>query len=176
MREYARLHSLKFNVKGQLGEGTDGAVWATSNNSAIKVISREKTFDTELRCYLRLMHRRVSEIDGLAVPRLIEYDRNLQIIEMTLVQPPYLLDFGKAYIDEPAPYTPEQLNEWRQHWRQFFPKSDIPRVHRILRILKAHGIDYVDPKPWNIRFREKDSTADDALDDLYGNDEPYEYQ
>ena len=174
MRKYAQLHRLKFNIKGQLGEGTDGAVWATSNKSVIKVIHREKTFDTELRCYQRLLIRGVSDIDGLAVPRLIEYSRELQIIEMTLVQPPYLLDFGKAYIDEPAPYTPEQLEEWRRQWREFFPKRDIPRVHKILRALKGYGIDYVDPKPWNIRFHKEDPTTDDDLDDSDENEGRFE--
>lgn len=170
MREYAKQHQLKFNVKGKLGEGTDGTVWATSNNSVIKVIEREKTFLTEFGCYQRLMERRVRDVDGLAVPRLIECSRKLQIIEMTLVQPPFLLDFGKAYIDEPAPYTPEQLDEWRRQWRQFFPKSDIPRVHKVLRILKGYGIDYVDPKPWNIRFHEEESVEEDDSD---GSDEDY---
>lgn len=165
MREYAKRHQLKFNIKGQLGEGTDGAVWATSNNSVIKVIEREKTFETEFRCYERLMSHRVKEIDGLAVPALIECNRNLRIIEMTLVLPPYLLDFGKAYIDEPAPYTLEQLQEWRKQWGQFFPKGDIPRVYKVLRILKSYGIDYVDPKPWNIRFHEHEIPVDDDDED-----------
>jgi hypothetical protein len=141
MREYARRHQLKFNIKGQLGEGTDGTVWATSNNSVIKVIERGMTFETEFRCYERLMSHRVKEIDGLAVPSLIECNRDLQIIEMTLVHPPYLLDFGKAYIDEPSPYTPEQLHEWRRQWRQFFPRADTHRVYRVLGILKGYGIE-----------------------------------
>lgn len=164
MREYAKRHRLKFNIKEQLGEGTDGAVWATSNDSVIKVIKREKTFETEFLCYERLMSRRVKEIDGLAVPAIIECSRDLQIIEMTLVHPPYLLDFGKAYIDRPAPYTPEQLQEWRRQWRQFFPKSDIPRVYKVLGILKSYGIDYVDPKPWNIRFHKHEFSVDDDDD------------
>lgn len=48
MRKYAHLHRLKFNIKGQLGEGTDGAVWATSNNSVIKIRNRG-TFDSMRR-------------------------------------------------------------------------------------------------------------------------------
>lgn len=176
MREYARQHQLKFNIKGQLGEGTDGAVWATSKNSVIKVIQREKTFEIERSCYMRLQERRISEVDGLAVPRIIEFSRELKIIEMTLVHPPFLLDFGKAYIDEPSPYTPEQLKEWRQQWRQFFPKQDIPRVHKVLGILRGYGIEYVDPKPWNIRFHAKEPPADEMPDDSDDSYEPYEYE
>lgn len=103
LREYASRHSLKFNLKEQLGEGTDGAVWATSRSSVIKVVKRERNYLTEFRCYERLLLDGISEIDGLAVPRLIECSHPLRIIEMTLVHPPFLLDFGKAYLDEPSP-------------------------------------------------------------------------
>jgi hypothetical protein len=93
---------------------------------------------------------------------------------MTAVHPPYLLDFGKAYIDEPSPYTPEQLAEWRQSWIDFFPRSDLPRAHKVLRILLTYGIEYVDSKPWNIRFRaEEDELGDEgaAAEDDYGDAE-----
>jgi hypothetical protein len=35
---------------------------------------------------------------GFAIPELIEVDRPLMAIEMTLVRPPFLLDFGKVYL------------------------------------------------------------------------------
>ncbi|HEY5312980.1 MAG TPA: hypothetical protein VIK18_10695 [Pirellulales bacterium] len=161
-QEYARRHGLKFNLKQQLGAGTDGNVWATSRRSAIKVFSRERTYLTELGCYRRLASKQIREIDGLTIPRLLDYADDLWIIEISLVHPPYLLDFGKAYIDEPSPYTPEQLAEWRQSWVDFFPGSDLPRVHKVLRLLMALGIEYVDPKPWNIRFRTEGDRPDDA--------------
>jgi hypothetical protein len=167
VREYAKRHALKFNLKQQLGAGTDGEVWVTTRNSAIKAFNHERAYFTELRCYQRLASRRIQEIDGLEVPELLDYADDLQIIEISFVHPPYLLDFGKAYIDEPSPYTPEQLAEWRQSWVDFFPRSDLPRVHKVLRLLMALGIEYVDPKPWNIRFRAEDDSPedDDRLDD-----------
>lgn len=161
VREYARRHALKFNLKEQVGAGSDGDVWATTRNSVIKVFARERAYLTELRCYQRLAARKVKEIDGLEIPELLGFADDLWIIEMSFVNPPFLLDFGKAYLDEPSPYTPEQLMEWRRSWGQFFPRTDLPRVHKILRLLAALGIEYMDPRPWNIRLRIEDDPPDD---------------
>ncbi|HVX16191.1 MAG TPA: hypothetical protein VHC22_33705 [Pirellulales bacterium] len=93
---------------------------------------------------------------------------------MTFVHPPYLLDFGKAYIDEPSPYTPAQLREWQRDWIRFFPKSDLPRVRKVLWLLKEHGIEYVDPKPWNIRLHKEGDEppdTDQSYDDEFSEDE-----
>jgi hypothetical protein len=163
VRQYAELHRREFKLKQPLGEGTDGRVWFTTSNSAIKVFHRLNNYRTELGCYQRLMEKGVAKIDGLSVPQLIEYSHELAIIEITLVQPPYLLDFGKAYLDEPAPYSPEQLEEWRDDWARYFPVEDLPRVRKVLAILKGYGIDYVDPKPWNIRFRKEEDDEEDEV-------------
>ena len=105
------------------------------------------------------------DVDGLAVPTLVNYATDLLVIEMTVVQPPFLLDFGKAYIDEPAPYSPDELARWYRSWANHFPRADIPRVHHVLQVLKTYGIDYVDPKPWNIRFRAKEDPETDERSD-----------
>lgn len=152
LRAYARRHGRKY-LKRPVGQGTDGKIWATDRNTVIKVFEREANYRTELRCYQRLMEKRVHEIDGLAVPSMESHDDLLMALEISLVHPPYLLDFGKAYVDEPSPYTPAQLAEWRESWAQYFPTCDLPRVHKVLRILQSHGIEYLDPKPSNIRFR-----------------------
>ena len=159
VREYARRHRLRFNLKQQVGSGTDGIVWATSKNSVIKVMARESAYLTELQCYKRFSERNITEIDGLAVPRFVNCDDDLQIIEITVVHPPFLLDFGKAYIDSPSPYTPIELAEWRRGWVRFFPRSDLARVQKVLNILRGHGIEYMDPRPWNIRFRRRKMTS-----------------
>lgn len=163
-REYINRQRRQFTIKEQLGAGTDGSVWATTNNSAVKAVEREKNYTIELRCYQRLMEHGVKDIDGLTVPQLLGFSATLRVIEMTLVHPPFLLDFGKAYLDEPSPYTQEQLAEWRRSWHQFFPKGDIQRVNKVLRLLRGHGIEYVDPKPWNIRFHKEQIEGDEDWD------------
>jgi hypothetical protein len=163
VRQYSALHGYEFDLMQALGEGTDGRVWFVDDNSVIKAFHRVHNYRTELGCYQRLMEKGVAKIDGLSVPQLIEYSHELAIIEITLVQPPYLLDFGKAYLDEPAPYSPEQLEEWRDDWARYFPVEDLPRVRKVLAILKGYGIDYVDPKPWNIRFRKEEDDEEDEV-------------
>ena len=174
-RQFARRDQFSFQILDRLGAGNDGNVWATSRNSVVKAFNRQQAYSTELRCYQRLSSERVADIDGLEVPQLLNWDDELRVIEMTLVHPPYFLDFGKAYIDEPAPYSREELARWYASWLDFFPRSDISRVHKVLRILKGYGIDYVDPRPWNIRFRAEDDPdeedrQDDQFDDAGGED------
>ena len=43
-----------------LGDGNDGAVWATSRNSAVKVLDRADSYRRERDAYLRLKDRGVS--------------------------------------------------------------------------------------------------------------------
>jgi len=159
VRVYAKRERIKIVLKHVVGAGQDGIVLPTNRNSVLKAIDRERTYDTELRCYLRLRDHDVRDINGLAVPQLLNHSDDLRIIELSTVQPPYLLDFGKAYLDEPAPYSQDQRAEFERDWPRFFRKADVPRVRLVLRtLLLSYGIDYVDPKPANIRLR---SDADD---------------
>jgi len=63
-----------------LGDGNDGAVWESSLNTAIKVLERTDSYPRELDAYLRLQERDVSQIEGLAVPRLIGHDHTRQVV------------------------------------------------------------------------------------------------
>jgi hypothetical protein len=66
-----------------LGNGNDGAVWATSRNSAVKVLERPHSYQRERDAYLQLKGHGVTEIVGFAVPQLIDRHDTLQIVEMT---------------------------------------------------------------------------------------------
>ncbi len=59
-------------------------------------------------------------IDGLNVPRLVEFDDELQIIEMEIVKPPYLLDFGKAHLDARPDFPAETMTEWEEQLVDLF--------------------------------------------------------
>jgi hypothetical protein len=99
-----------------------------------------------------LIHQ-VFEIDGLAIPRLVASMASELVIEMTSVQPPYMLDFGKAYIDLPPPYFDDSnvLADQYQKIREEFGSNAL-RVHSILRKLELYGVYYADPHPRNIHF------------------------
>jgi len=77
------------------------------------------------------------------------------VLEISIVQPPYLLDFGKVYIDSPPPYHSDKvlMNNWLAECRELFG-GNWPVVQSLLYDLRNLGIYYVDPKPANICFAE----------------------
>ncbi len=150
--EYARRQGFSFDVTKTLGYGTDGTVWPTSRLTAMKVFERVANYETEKACYLRLQERQVSEILGFAVPQLEQFDDELIVIELSIVSPPFLLDFGKAYLDRKPDYSDETLADDEAFREELFGE-DWPVVQRILGRLKSFGIHYVDARPGNITFR-----------------------
>ena len=154
VKERAGLYTAGKNcaiLPAPLGDGTDGCVWQTSRKTAIKVFARSENFETELACYQLLAERNVREIYGYAIPRLLDFSRELLVVEMEIVEPPYILDFGKAYFKRhPPQFSAEVMQEtreaqielWGEHW---------PKVRRILAKLESLGIYHMDPKPGNIR-------------------------
>lgn len=72
---------------------------------------------------------------------------------MEFVYPPYLLDFGKAYLDESSPFTKAELSSFLTELAAHFRTDDLPRIKKIIRLLRNYGIEYLDAKPKNIRLR-----------------------
>jgi hypothetical protein len=151
-RRYAELHDLTCDFSRPLGFGQDGYVWQTAHKTAIKAVERRRNYLAERESYQRLLDADVCNIDGLNVPALIDFDDSLQMIEMGLVSPPYLLDFGKAHLDYKPDFPEETLAEWEDQLVELFG-DDVPRVKAVLRKLTAYGIHYYDAKPANIRLR-----------------------
>lgn len=162
-KQYAERKSIKLPFRLPLGRGIDGTVFATNRKTAVKVLKNFDNYSRELRAYQRLQERGVNFIDGLSVPALVDFDDELLVVEMDIVEAPYLLDFGKAYTDEPPPFDEEQLAVYQVSLRHFFRKDDLPRVRKIYRILAGMGIIYLDAKPQNIRLRS--DAAELALPD-----------
>jgi hypothetical protein len=159
----ARLYTADRNrtiAPALLGDGTDGRVWKTDKKTAIKVFERQQNFETELACYQLLKERGVYEIQGYAIPRLLDYSREWMVIEMEIVEPPYILDFGKAYFKRQRPqFSPEVMRETRaaqiELWGDYWPE-----IRSILAKLEALGIYHTDPKPGNIRPANWDPPID----------------
>ena len=133
----------------------DGIIWRTSRHSVIKTFEREKSFRDELECYRRFATAGVEAISGFAVPGLIDFDLELTIIEIKIVRPPFLLDFGKVYLDTPPPYwdDAEIMGHWHAEGRENFGDR-WKTVLSLIRVLEGHGIYYVDPKPGNVMFAD----------------------
>jgi hypothetical protein len=97
-----------------LGAGTDGIIFSTSRDSAIKVYRRSDLFQQELAAYQRLADKRVHQICGHFVPILLDFDSHLLVLEMTTVRPPFVLDFGKALVDRMRAWDADVTAQWRK--------------------------------------------------------------
>lgn len=136
-----------------LGDGTDGAVWKTDQHTAVKISVDVANHVRELECYERLKERHVDSINGFSVPQLIGFDNDLLAIEMTIVSPPFLLDFGKASLDKKPDYAidPHIMEDWNTDQAELW-EDDWPTVRRLVYALQRYGIYYYDINKNNIRF------------------------
>lgn len=107
-------------------------------------------YSTELACYRLLQERQILEINGYAVPQLIDFDAGLRVIEITIVAPPYVIDFGKAYLaSAPPDFSPEVISEWLAEKEELYGDR-WPEIRSVLARLRLIGIFHLDPKPHNI--------------------------
>ena len=103
-----------------LGDGNDGAVWESNQQTAIKALERRDSYFRERDAYLRLQDQTIVDIQGFAVPLLVDFDDTKQIVEMTVVFPPCILDFAKAYVDSPPDFSEEVLWDWYEGTADLF--------------------------------------------------------
>jgi hypothetical protein len=80
---------------------------------------------------------------------------------MTIVSPPFILDFAGAYLDKRPPFDDEQLQEWEEQKMEQF-EDRWPIVRSALSFFKGHGIYLNDVKPGNVTFGDEDSWGSDA--------------
>jgi hypothetical protein len=145
-------HDIGVALRRKVGAGATGTVVETTRQSAIKAHDATGSYERERNAYLRLRRRGVREIRGCRVPTLIDFHDVLLVIEMTLVTPPFLLDFGAAYVDERPDYPPETVAEAEEEMAEKFGE-DLPAVQLIRATLAGMGIFYYDAHPGNIRLR-----------------------
>ncbi len=150
--EYARGEEVA--ITGELGFGIDGHVFRTSRGTAVKVFGRKDKYETERDIYLRLHLHEVSDILGHTVPELLNSDNRLMAIEMSIVQPPYLLDFAQATLDSPRDFTDDAMEMWRAAKAEDFGSrwTDVVAVMSLLEL--RFGIYLTDINPGNITFEE----------------------
>ncbi|HUY35654.1 MAG TPA: hypothetical protein VMV69_23120 [Pirellulales bacterium] len=151
-QKFAAKHGLTLGQS--LGFGVHGRVWATDRKSAVKAYApHSRHYATEHDIYLRLAERSVSEVRGFHVPQLLDFDDELWVIEMSIVRPPFVLDFAGAYLDERPEFSDEVWAEWQaDKQEQFGPNW--PKARLVLAALERYGIFVSDVTPNNIRFAE----------------------
>ena len=147
--EYCEKAGVSPEFGSLLGTGQEGFVWQTDENSAIKVYDRKSNFDREIACYSLLQFHGVNEIDGFAIPELLGDDEDLRVIELSIVSPPYLLDFGKAYVHQRPEFDQATLDQDEEIRSELFGEN-WGMVQSAIWSLESYGIFYMDARPGNI--------------------------
>jgi hypothetical protein len=152
---YASRHALE--VRKRLGSGIHGIVHVVESKTepgrrALKLHRDSDSYLREKKVYERLSEKRVSKILGFQVPVSLRFDDELMAIEMTIVMPPFVLDFAGASLDAPMEFSEEIWADWESTKQEQFG-SQWGTVLAILSELRQHGIYMLDPSPSNIRFR-----------------------
>jgi hypothetical protein len=158
MEEKARGYagSRHAELGDSLGFGVDGSVWLLHSKDrnhpwAVKLFRASKPYQRERDCYLRLFECKVESVRGFAVPAYLHHDDTWLAIEMTIVRPPYLLDFAGAILDEPFDFNEETWESWEMDRMEKF-EDRWPEVRKVMSELEWFGIYLSDMHPGNIAF------------------------
>ena len=122
-RAYAARHALL--LVERLGFGIHGSVHVVEDKikqdrSAIKAHRAMEFFLRERAVYELLSNANGSEVLGFHVPQFIRADADLQVIEMTIVTRPFVVDFAGAYVGAPPEFSEEIWAEWETEKREQF--------------------------------------------------------
>jgi hypothetical protein len=142
---------------GPLGSGMHGNVFRASSPGAagevaIKVHLRREPFEVELETYLRLRDANVTQVLGFNVPQLLGYDADLLVLEMTVVQQPFVLDFAEVSLDLPREFPDDVWTHWQEEKQEQFGER-WPVVQQVLAAFEALDIYLLDVSPRNIALR-----------------------
>jgi hypothetical protein len=153
LQVYCKQHE-RF-LRNPLGSGVHGRVFVAERKDktsvALKVHSELEPYERERDVYCRLRDLEVSEINGFTIPQLINASDDLQIIEMTIVSPPYLLDFAGAYLDHPPDFPDDVWIHWREQKKEEFGVR-FPEMENVLATLRRWDIFLLDIHPRNLTF------------------------
>lgn len=150
-RRYAKRRGI--TLVSKLGSGQDGWVGKSDEKTALKFFERQRPYRTEVRCYERLASHGIESIDGFDIPSVIRVDDLEMVIEMDIVQPPFILDFGKAHIDLRPDFSEHTMLEHQARQRELWDNDEQwAQIRSIVWQLESIGIYYLDTKPGNIAF------------------------
>lgn len=155
---YGEAHEIE--IEDRLGFGWDGTVFGTDHQSAVKVFHHERLYQRERDVYLRLQQHQVSRRLEFKIPRLLAYDEDLWIVEMTIVSPPFALDFAGAYLDQKPDFPPEVMSEWRAEKAEQFGEQNWSRVQALMWAFSKLGVYLADVEPGNIVFGNEEDGPD----------------
>jgi hypothetical protein len=154
--EFAAKHQLEIGQR--LGFGIHGTVYqarelGTKRWTAIKVHYELEHYLREFEVYVRLDEHGVDQVCGFWVPQLLRADEDLRILQMTIVERPFVLDFAGAYVDFKPHFSEEIWAEWEAQKREQYGEK-WPVVCKVLEALEEMDIYMIDVSPTNIAFRD----------------------
>lgn len=157
-RDYAQQHGAV--LRGRLGFGIHGIVFvveskAKPGRSAVKFHEDSESYHREKSVYQRLGEHGLTEIRGFHVPQFLSFDDEFRAIEMTIVKPPFVLDFAGAWLDRPPAFPAETMVEWQKEKQEQFGKR-WNTVEELMRAFHELEIYLLDVSPNNIAFRDKE--------------------
>ena len=138
-------------VARELGFGTQGVVYKTLHNTAIKAYALREGYRRERDVYARLKERNISSIRGLSIPRIVNWNDSLLVFEMSIVQVPCIIDFGGAYLDTPPPHM-HRDELWHEQKAEEFGENWAEAQAVIKEIEYRAGIWLADVNTGNIKF------------------------
>lgn len=73
-------------------------------------------------------------------------------VEISIVRPPFVLDFAGAWVDEPPEFPSDAWEMWEADKAEKF-EEDWPQVKRLLSALENLGVHMMDVHPANVMCR-----------------------
>jgi len=137
----------------RIGWGISGYVYVSPElPTVVKIHHHQEFFARELEVYQRLSTLRLTSIIGLNVPRLIDHRPSLRLIEIELVDAPYLLDFaGVEYTPPEIAWEPDRVAQWHEEiGYRFGPNAHI--AYAAHHALTRYGMYYMDLRPSNVNL------------------------
>jgi hypothetical protein len=139
-----------------LGSGKDGIVLVGKHKThparvAIKALRRNEAYEREKGVYARLRKAGTSKVLGFNVPQVIGQDDDLRVLEMTIVERPFVLDFAGAFLDARPEFAADVWADWEVEKREQF-EDHWPMVEKILDAFEEMRIYLLDVSPSNIAF------------------------
>lgn len=141
-------------MEGILGYGKDGAVWRTSRPSALKIHVTNESYMIERDAYIRLSQLNVVEIAGFSIPMLFRHDDDLMAIEISIVKPPFLVDFASAIFDEPPDFIEDEGNTFADFMRFRFDEHADAVLALYYELASSTGIYLPDMHSENVKFAD----------------------
>lgn len=155
VREYESRHGCQLLEYLGAGPGQDGFVLRSNRITAVKFFDRLDRFKREHEIYRILQARGIHQIAGHAVPEFMDVDEDLRVIEMTIVDRPFLLDFaGAKRLAEVPDFEPHVIEEHESHLRELFGERWIDAVHVAEAFRRLTGFVLLDIHPGNIAFAD----------------------